>query len=222
MKITLLYGPAEAAKREQLLKIKNQYNLDARVLIDLKRQNWDEVLLSLRSRSLFETEKRLVIVENVPKSLDLNNLNLSDQNCEVILVTANLEAASLLLKSAQAKKIQIIKFDETMETSVFPFLDNLIEGKSQAFVELEKLLTEYSSIYILTMIYYLLRRNILPQSSPFMQKKVKSQLARINDSDLELFYKWSLETEFKIKSGLMEEKNGLFTLSQKITDRVAA
>lgn len=219
MQISLLYGPGESAKREQLLKIKRQYPEDT-INLDLKHHGLVEINDAIATRSLFDQGKRLVVVENANKGLDLKELRAGDDQTHLVVVAANLEAISSLLKSAQALKAAVLNFEAEKEQSVFPYLDYLIEKKPQALVELEGLLSGFGGIYILTMIYYGLRRNVLPPpTSPFMTKKIDQQRRFLAEGDIEKLYRLTLETEFKIKSGLVEERVGLTQLTAQILGR---
>ncbi|MDO8638344.1 MAG: hypothetical protein Q7R43_02120 [Candidatus Daviesbacteria bacterium] len=213
MNIILLYGAGEVGKRNYLLKIKKEFSSDQISQVDLKQDNISDLELKISSGSLFESGERLIMVENVPDKMDLENLKKLDGGVTLVLVAGHPSLASLILQSAKKLNAKIYSFEGEKELNVFPFLDNLIERKKEAFVELEKLLSEYGAMYILTMIYYLLRRNILPlPSSDFMKKKIQKQKMEFSLKNFEKFYFLTLQTEFKIKSGLTEEKVALTSL----------
>ncbi|MFH0937237.1 MAG: hypothetical protein V1808_03005 [Candidatus Daviesbacteria bacterium] len=217
MKIILLLGAGETAKRNQALKIKKEFSPDDISTIDLKEQSEKDLEMALSSTSLFGSGQRLVIVENVPDKLDLENIKSADDNVTLLLLADTPRADCSLLKIAKKLKATIYSFEGEKELTAFPFIDNLIEGKKTAFLELEKLLAEYGGMYVLAMIYYLLRRNLLPSpASSFMKEKIGRQKRKYNLEDFEVFYKTALETEFYIKSGFTDEKMGLVTLTQKI------
>lgn len=212
--IHLLYGPGEVNKRNQLLKLKSAYPSEAIFNIDLKQEGLSNLQTLLRSEGLF-VEKRLVIAENCPDSLDLESLSKVNDQTELVLLAGNLTANSKLIKAASQIKAKVLSFGAEKEVSAFPYLDNLIERKSTAFIELDKLLREYGGIYVLSMIYYLLRRNLLPlPTSSFMKNRIKVQGTRYKVQDWERLYKTTLETEYKIKTGLVDEVNGLTRLTQ--------
>lgn len=218
MKIILLFGPGEVSKRNYLLKLKKEFS-DAQIsLLDLKQDSIADLELKIFSGSLFETGERLVVVENVPDKMDLEILRKADENITLILIAGHPAVTSVILKSAKKLEAKIYNFEGEKEITAFPFLDNLIEGKKQVYLELEKLLLEYGVMYVLTMIYYLLRRNILPlPSSDFMRKKIQKQKIEFNEKDFENFYRKTLETEYKIKAGLMPEQVALTCLVRQFT-----
>ncbi len=225
MKLILLYGLGEVAKRDALLKVKAKFPTDAVFTIDLKQAGDKELSDLLSSSPLFVTE-RLVVAENAPTNLDISKFPQSD-GLTVVLVAGTLQTNSILLKAAKEAKAQIATFEADKEVNAFNYLDALIEGRKQvAFMELDKLLKEHGGIYVLSMIYYLLRRNLLPMpKSEFMAKKVTGQknhllsrhperAQRVEGSIWSELYKKTLETEYKIKSGLIDDVTALTTLTQ--------
>lgn len=214
MKTVLLYGPGEIAKRQELSKIKNYFPSGAVTVINLKEAEEKDLQMALASRSLFENGPRLVTVENAPEKLDLKVFKSGEEGLVLLLVGGNLKSSSILLQSAKEMSARVNLFEGEGELLAFPYLDNLIERKTEAFVELEKLLAQYGGVYILTMIYYLLRRNLLPlPQSAFVQKKVKAQRGLYRDEDWPNLYQMTLQTEFKIKSGAVSEKEALVYLT---------
>lgn len=215
MELILFYGPGEISKRNESLRLRKSFG-DSVKIIDTKHNDLTSLEMELVSHSLFETGPRLVVVENAPDSLDLEKLK-GDENITLLLLSGNLKSDAVLLKSAIKLKAKIIPFEGEKEISAFAFLDALIEGKKQAFVELDKLLDGYGGMYVLTMTYYLLRRNFLPQASSFMQNKVKSQKQRYTEEDWSKLYKLILQSEFAIKNGSGSEQLILTNLVQTIS-----
>jgi len=214
MKIILLYGPGEVGKRNEALRVRKQFSPEDITHLDLKG-GLKELELSLVSPSLFESGPRLIVAENTPETSDLQKLN-GGGNLTLLLLSGSLKAGSLLLESTKKLGGKITLFEGEKEVTAFPFLDALIEKRSQAFVELQKLLAGYGGMYVLSMIYYLLRRNLLPlPASIFMQQKVKSQKREYQLTDWVGMYRRVLETEFNIKSGFMTEELGLIFLTEK-------
>lgn len=213
MNIILLYGPGEVGKRNYLLKIKKNFPPDQISQIDLKQDNPADLDLKISSGSLFESGERLIVVENVPDKMDLEIVKKITGEITLILVADHPLQTSPILQTAKKLGAKIYSFEGEKELTAFPFLDNLIEGKKEVFLELNKLLAGYGTMYILTMIYYLLRRNILPlPASDFMRKKIQKQKQGIALKDFQKFYFLTLETEFKIKSGLASDKIALISL----------
>lgn len=215
MKIALLHGPGEVGKRNELIKIRSHFSQDQISTADLKDGDLSKVESLMIAQPLFEEGRRLIVVENVPEKLDFTSLSVSSDDLFVVIVAATVKSDSRLLKSASQMGAKIISFEGEKELSAFPFLDALLEKRKLAFEHLDQLLLEYGWMYVLTMIYYGLRRNLLPLPSPsFAQKKIKSQKQTFTLSDWESLYKNTLETEFKIKSGLVVEKVALQQLVQ--------
>lgn len=215
MKTILLLGPGEIGKRNEALKIKKQFSTENIVQLDFKEVGLKELGIQLVSTSLFSTGERLVVAENIADNFDLEKLRSGDESVTFLILGGNPKTDSLLLQSAKKTHARILLFEGEKELTAFPFLDSLIEGKTQAFIELEKLCLDYGGMYILTMIYYLLRRNLLPlPSSSFMQKKIKSQKQKYQSQDWSKFYYQTLKTEFEIKSGIITEEIGLKSLVQ--------
>ncbi len=214
MKIILLIGPGEASKRNELLKIKKQYPPENISQIDLKEQDLSVLEVGLASNGLFETGPKLVISENAPDKLDLKKINPGVEETTLVLVADSPKSTSKLLESAKSLKAQILSFEGEKETSMFPFLDKLIEQKKEALIELEKYQEEWGSMYVLSMIYYLLRRNIVPEpSSSYAAGKIVQQKKKYNLQDFEKLYYLAIQAEFNIKNGVMDEKGALTRLS---------
>lgn len=215
MTLTLLTGPGEGRKRDFSLNLKGRYSKEAVTAVDLKVDSFSKCLDQVGALSLFEQNKRLLVVENVADSLDLHLLSSNNPNLDLLLLTGSSKESSVLIKSARELKTQVLNFEGEEETSAFPYLDFLIEGKAEAFVELKKLLAEYGGIYTLSMVYYLLRRNVLPlPKSSFAAQKIERQKKKILNSAWEEIYRQVLEIEFKVKSGLISEELGLFVLTE--------
>lgn len=217
MKIILLYGPGEAAKRNEALRIRKQFASEDISFVDFKQINTQDLEVQFVSSSLFQRGPRLIVAENAPDNLSLQKLKVADDSLTLLILAGNLKADSQLFLSAKKLNAKLVLFEGEKELTAFPFLDALIEQRKQVFLELEKLLKEYGAIYVISMIYYLLRRNILPlPKNSFIRGKIQRQKQRYSLDDFERFYYLTLTTEFKIKSGLLNENTGLTFLIQKI------
>lgn len=220
MKTIILYGPGESAKRTEAFRIKKQFDPGSISQIDLKQGDLTQLDMMLSSVSLFGSQQRLVVVENALETIDLGDLKKQGDDVTLVILAAKLKAASILLKSAKLLGARLLAFEGEKEFSVFPFLDCLMEQKKQSFIELEKLLEEYGGMYILTMIYYAIRRNILPlPASSFARQKILNQKKKFHMMDFERFYEMTLKTEFNIKNGTTTEKIGLLQLTWQIISR---
>lgn len=213
MKVHILYGSGEGAKRSYISKLKSPYESDNVTTVDLKVSSLGDLSRSLISPSLFGNDKRLVIVQNLSKNFDLSLLNSDDPSLSVVIVLVGDDAT--LIKQAKERSFNILEFSGEREITAFAYLDYLLEGKSQAFLELNKLLDSFGGIYIISMIYYGLRRNFLPlPASSFVQKKIINQKSRFNLAKWEELYTNILKAEQDLKTGMGEEKIILTKLTQ--------
>jgi hypothetical protein len=216
MKIAVLYGPGETKKRTEMLEIKSHFSQDAVSVFDLSSKKIADIYLALSSISLFDSLERLFIIESTPDDFDLKKIVKVNNSTTLIFLAALLKPTSKLLLSANEIKAKIINFEAEKETSVFPFLDNLIEGKKEVFSQLQQLIEEYGGIYILTMIYYLLRRNLLPlPKSGYIKNKIKMQKQNFTLDNWQEIYLKTLKTDFAIKNGTLPERIALTKLTQE-------
>lgn len=216
MKVLVFSGLGEIQKKSAIIKVKRQFPEEAVTYLDLKHATNDDLELALASNSLFNIGSRLVIVQNAPDNLDLERLQYSNSDLTMLVVPVSSKPATTLISSAKKIGAKVLMFEGEKELSAFPFLDSLIEQKTQALVELDKLLVEYGGMYVLSMIYYLLRRNFLPlPSSMFARKKIEQQRRRYQLVDWLKFYQITLTIDYAIKKGVMSEKLGLIYLVQQ-------
>lgn len=216
MKIIILSGPGEVNKRAEMSIIKQQFAQDAVSIYDLSLHKISDIDLALSTQSLFNATDKLIIIENTPDGIDLKKLVKKDNSATLLFLTATPKQTSPLLSSAREIKAKIINFEADKETTAFSYLDGLIEGKEDTFSELQKLLDGYGGMYVLSMIYYLLRRNLLPPpQSVFMQKKIKAQKQMLKMGDWQQLYLMTLKTDFAIKSGNLPESVAIIKLTQE-------
>lgn len=221
MKIIVLLGSGESRKRGEMLKIKEQFSPDAVSSFDLSIKKISDIDLSLSSLSLFDASDKLIIIENTPDDLDLKKLVKINNSATLLFLALSPRANSKLLLSAKEINAKTIVFEAEKEVSAFSYLDNLIEGKKEVFGKLQELLDGYGGMYILSMIYYLLRRNLLPPPlSSFMQNKIKSQKQRFILEDWQKLYLLTLKTDFAIKSGILPEKIALTKLTLEFVNHL--
>ncbi|MFA5932705.1 MAG: hypothetical protein WCV81_00395 [Microgenomates group bacterium] len=205
MKIIVLTGLGEVNKRAEMLRIKQGYENDAVSVFDLSVNSIKDIDQCLSSQSLFNNLDKLIVVENTPDDLDLKKLVKKENTAVLLFLAANPKVTSKLLCSVKEINAKIINFEAEKEISAFTFLDALIEGRQDAFLEMQKLLNIYGGMYLLSMVYYLLRRNLLPlPTSGFMQNKIKSQKQQLDMKDFEKLYLMAINTDFAIKAGLPE------------------
>jgi len=218
MKVTIFQGPGEVSKLNALQRLKQEFSKEAIFQIDLKSDSLVDLETTIVSQSLFEVNQKLVIVSNAPEKLDLEDLNKkAGDQVSLVLVTPILKASSEIFKSAKKINARVLTFEGEKELSAFTFLDFLIEQKPLVFVELEKLLKEYGGMYVLSMIYYLLRRNLLPlPASSFLQNKILMQKKKYQTKDWANLYLLTIQAEYGIKSGASPENIALYQLVGKV------
>ncbi len=212
MRVLLLHGPGEVGSRKKLAALKDTFNGEIRTCGSQITQIELNDLLS--QQSLF-SEKRLVILENPPESLKIEKEGDADL---IIWISKDIDERRSLFKSLKEIKAEVTNFPEAREVSVFPFLDSLAEGKKEAFLELKKLNNGgFDTQYYITMIFYMLRSLVVtPKNAPpFVKNKLQKQRSRFTQDKLKEFYKYILEIDFKIKSGLIENDQAQFLLVNK-------
>ena len=205
MKLLVLHGPAIQSSRKKLTEIKQKFDPNNVVVFE-KGSDPQDVLASLQTVSMFE-EDRLIIWENPPEGFDLSR------------ITYHL---SLILWFDHEIKTkypgEMLFFPEAREISVFPFLDLLGNRNKNAFLELDKLKKAgYDSQYFITMILYLLRNLVATpaKAQDFVKRKNARMRANFSPEELTKLYKFVLETDFKIKKGLMERSQADYLLVSK-------
>ena len=223
MKPLLLHGSALSSSRKKLTEIKNKFD-STEVVVFEKGSELSEILTNLQSVAMFDGE-RLVIVENPPEGFVLNSQLLVSQS----ETNVNSQLTLVLWFDTEIKKIpngfEVLFFPEAKEISVFPFLDLLAAGKKEAFLELKKLKNGglpagrqgFDIQYIITMIFYLLRNLVAdpPGAKDFVKRKNARMRINFPREKIVDLYKFVIETDFKIKSGLLEPDQAEFLIVNK-------
>lgn len=218
MNLIILYGSGIVSISQKLSQIKKEFDPLLIQTLSGKDFEFDKAVIELSTPQLF-SEKRMVVLEDFETTeIDLEKLPVEEGFTVVLKFSKLLASNSVILKIAAEKKAGIFQFGEKDETSIFPFLDNLAEKNRKALGELEKLLREYGGQYILTMLFYLFRRLIIkPKKLPdFVLRKIERQQRNFSVAQIKFFYKMAIETDFKIKSGNIEEKLGVTMLVNNI------
>jgi DNA polymerase III delta subunit len=215
--LIILHGNGLSAISQKISQIKKEYDPMSISSYSGKAINLENVLPIISTPSLF-SEKRLVVLEDYDDKIDLEKLPNDPDVTIVLKFNKTLTAASKLLKTAQSLKAQVILLTEKDEVEIFPFLDLLSDQNPRSYQVLDKILDEKGGQYLLTMIFFMLRRLVNPPKNlpPFVIKKIAVQQSKLPQSVIKRLYKLALETDFKIKSGLMEERLGLTLLVEKI------
>jgi DNA polymerase III delta subunit len=215
MQLYILHGNGLNGISQKLTQIRRSLGEVSVTELNGKSTSWGQAKTEIGSASLFEP-KRLVILEDF-KDVSLEETP-GDENLTLVLKFSKaLTAASPILKEAPKFKAQVFLFTEEHEGPIFPFLDLLAEKNPRAISELEKNLGDWGGQYVLTMMAYSLRRFITSPKKlpPFVIRKMNKQRQNFPLERIKELYKAIIETDFKIKSGLMEEKLGLHLLVEK-------
>lgn len=213
MKLILIHGNFEDAVLKKISEIKKSFDPLSVTEIPEGSSKFDFV-----SPGLF-SDKRLVILENPDIKIVEQAINQSDEGLTVLLkYSKGLEKSAAVLKKVLEAKGKVLSFDETLKTPIFPLLDMLGNLNKRAFVEFEKNYNKMGGQYILAMLAYFLRRMVAkPKSgSDFMRQKIENQKRNFSLERIEKLYREIIETDFKIKKGLLDERFGVTLLIQKI------
>ncbi len=219
MPIIIFHGNGLSALSKQVSQIRTKYDPLAVSEFNGKIHSIEHVIMGISTPDLF-ADLRLIILENINEKTDISKIITDEKTTVLIRVTKSLPVTSTLFKTAKEIKAQIQEFSEADEVSIFPFLDSLGEKKQLAFNQFEKVYEEYGGQYIFTMLYYFFKRMVvIPKKTPsFALQKLERQKKNFPPDKIQLLYQKTLETDFQIKSGLIEEKLGLTMIIQQILD----
>lgn len=214
MRVVLLHGPAQISSRSRLLEIKKSFTPDEIVTFS-EGSNLQDILGTISTPSLLSTNQ-LTILENPPEDLDLP---LANDNLSLVLwFDHEVSVKKSILESVKKNRGEILFFPAEKEASIFPFLDLLGNRDKKAYLELAKLQKTHEKFsdmqYLSTMIFYLLRSLLITptNAAPFVKQKLDKQRKNFSQNELENLYRATLETDFKIKSGLLDLKQAQFQL----------
>lgn len=215
-KLLLLHGPGLINSRKKLVDIKSKYSPED---ITTFSGNFrvEDLMGNISTVSLFSSD-RLVVVENPSDALADLSLDLPDGVTLVFWSDHEISSTKPILKLIKEQKGEALLFPASKETSVFPLLDALGNKDKSAFVLLEQLKIEKVDFqYIVTMILYLLRTLVSPndKAPAFVKSKLQKQQQNFNKEKVTEIYKFVLETDFKLKSGLVEKDQAEFQVLQK-------
>ena len=218
MKLIILHGNGLVSKSLKTSQIKKEFESLSIVEISGKDAPFSQAVINFSTPQLF-SDKRLVILENFnPEEVDFAKFPQDETLTILLNFPKPLPQNSKLLKDALSKNAQIILLSEAEEKNIFPFLDSLGNKDPRSLSSLDRLLNDFGGQYILTMIFYMLRRLIQNPKKlpPFIIQKIEKQKQNFPLEKITSLYKTALETDYKIKSGLFEEKIGITLLARKI------
>lgn len=218
MKLLLLHGPAITSSRGKLIDIKSKFDINSIVVFE-KGSDIQTIIASISTLSLISDE-RLIILENPPE--DFTNYQLLASRNEpitnyqlIIWFDHEITDKKPVLSWMRENKGETLYFPESKEISVFPFLDKLGAKEFGAYLEMDKLKKNgYDGQYLIIMIFYLLRNLVATpkKARDFVKKKMIRMRKNFTLEKLIDLYKFVLETDFKIKSGLLESNQAEFLL----------
>lgn len=221
MYLQLLHGPAIINSRLKLTEIRGQlshkFGSDSVDVFD--DSNFQDVIGGLMTMPLL-SDSRVVILENPDENWDFSSVKLNDSISLIIWLDHEVDQKKPLFKFVKDNKGQMLLFSEGKEASVFPFLDALGFKDKKAYLEYKKLKQAgYDSQYIITMVFYLLRSLAVDskKAPPFVKNKNARQ--RQNFTNIGSLYRSILETDYKIKSGLLEPAQAEFLLINKFLNQ---
>ncbi|TSC87555.1 MAG: Uncharacterized protein G01um10147_533 [Microgenomates group bacterium Gr01-1014_7] len=213
MKAVLLHGPVISSSRGKLIDIKKKFDPNNVVVFDPSASS-GQIMASLQTVPMF-SDDRLIIIENPQEDFVLPYTLYSIPYTLILWFDHEIDPK----KYPQA---EILFFPEGKEISAFPFLDLLASKNEQsstayknAFLELEKLKNAgFDTQYIITMVFYLLRSLIyLPKKAhPYVMQKVAKQRKNFSQGEIISLYRFILDSDFKIKKGLLETGHAEFLL----------
>lgn len=217
MKLQLLHGPANAASRRHLIDLKKKFDQSSVIVFETEA-SIEDVLGSLMTVPLI-SEERLIVWENPSEDLTFNPFDSSAVTL-ILWFDHEVSEKKSIMEWVKKSKGQVWYFPEGKEITVFPFLDLLALSDKKAYLEIDKLKKGGVNIfYLITMIYYLLRNlMVTPKNAPdFVRKKLIKQKEKFNMEKIKNLYKNILETEFKLKKGLLEDEQAKFSLVDLFT-----
>jgi DNA polymerase III delta subunit len=217
MNIYIFAGNNSVLISDKIMELKKSFAREAITEIDGKNTPIEQIIVQLSSTSLF-SEKRLVILDNADEKIDLKLLPENEDVTLVFRFPKVLPASSRLLKQAAGFKVKVHQITEQEEASIFPLIDLLADKNPRAISEVDYRIDEHGGQYILTMIFYMLRRMVQKNNKlpSFVQRKIESQKRNFPLEKIKELYRDVLETDFKIKSGKIDERLGLTLLFEKI------
>lgn len=220
MKLQLLHGPAISISRKKLTEIKKKYQGEDLVTFEGNFSE-QEVLGSLMTMPLLST-KRVVVLENPSESFDLTDINVQSDLVLILWFDHEISESKPIFKFVKESNGEVFFFPEAKELSVFPLLDHLGNRDKKAYLEIDKLKKGgFDTQYLITMILYLLRSlAVFPKGAPkFVLDKLKKQRVNFKDEEIKDIYRYVLETDFKIKSGLIEKDQAEFLLVNRFIEQ---
>lgn len=221
MNVVILHGDHQVALLASLKQYTKKFDALSTTRVTGKAVDDDFILNNFRGSDLFSSDK-LVIIENIDPGFDLDLI--PDANNTTLVITANkdLPVTSVVLKSQLAKKAKIEHLSLPPDKTIFTFLDYLGEGNPKAYQLFESLFEDRGDQYLLTMIFFMLRRLLVMPTNlpPSVKQKLTKQFQKLGNDGVADIYQLALDTDYQIKTGKAESKTALLLLCQAVIDRV--
>lgn len=220
MEIYLLHGDHTVAILDKIKQLSHGFDDLSISRVTAKALTPDFMINNFQGADLFSSQK-LIIIDKVDPEFDLEKLPEVDQTRVVLVADKSLAASSSLMKAAIAQNLKIVHFELPPDRSIFQFLDQLGSGDRRALASFDRLFEERGDQYLLTMIIFMLRRMLFPPAKlpPAIKVKIDKQRQKFGQEGIAQLYKLTLETDYKIKSGQLEPRLGVFLLCQQISDQ---
>ncbi len=203
MKIYIIHGLAEADINKKISEIKKDF--DPFSIFELKGKIIKDIFSEVSTPSLFSSS-RLFIIDDLNEDINFKQLPENENLTLIFRFSKTLHPKSKLL-NLKLGNSQVLYFPEEKETSIFPFLDGVLIKNPKTLEKLDELLQKFGGQYILTMLFYSLRRLVLPLNfkNEFLRKKVENLKKNFPQNRLKNLYLEILDTDNKIKQGYLSE-----------------
>jgi|SRR3989344_168113 len=214
MRLLLLHGSAILSSRQKLAELRHEFEINNIVVFE---KGSNPSVSDLTTPNLLG-EDQLIILENPPEDFAVDSSFAADNLLLILWFDHEVSEKKVVLEWVKNTKGEVIFFPDAKEISIFPLLDLLGNRKKEAFLEVNKF-KDFDTQYFITMIFYLLRNLVATPkgAKDFVRNKNAKMRINFSGGELKEIYKFILETDFKIKSGLLESSQAEFVLINKFT-----
>jgi len=217
MQISIIHGSDKVAARKKLQQLADKYESLSVVRASGGEITVDFLVNNLRGGDLFVTQK-LVVLENPDSEMDWGRLGNAEEVELVLYFDKELPVTSRFFKEEYFKKARIMGFEAPPDKSIFEWLDLVADKNPRVFEMLDRLQKEFGEQYLLTMLFYLLRRQVMP-SSGGMKSKLERQRQSFPIERIEELYKTAIEYDYQTKRGLIEGRTALFLVVERFMSK---
>lgn len=215
MKIIVIHGSNILASKQYLDSITSRFKAEQVVRSYGKEITKEFLLNNFSGLGLFESE-RLVVLDNPESDFEIDKLPEAEGVFLVVFYSKELGVSSSILKSR--REVKVVNYSEVADKRIFSFLDLVADRNKRALNQAKELIDEMGEQYILTMLYFMLRRLVvggkkLPSG---ISRKLENQRVDFSKERIGYFYKRLLEADYKMKSGFDESRMGLFLVVEEM------